>query len=90
MHTVIVLTQLSLRSILQSVDDTGRIAKWVMILGAFNIRYMPCTFVKGVTEFAKPSLEEVTETRDMDEKSVGIISLQGPASWKVYVDGAAN
>ena len=26
----------------------------------------------------------------MDEKSVGIISLQEPLSWKVYVDGAAN
>ena len=26
----------------------------------------------------------------MDEKSVGIISLQEPLLWKVYVDGAAN
>ena len=26
----------------------------------------------------------------MDEKSVRIISSQGPLSWKVYVDGAAN
>ena len=26
----------------------------------------------------------------MDEKSVGVISLQKPLSWKVYVDSAAN
>ena len=26
----------------------------------------------------------------MDEKSVGVIFLQEPPSWKVYVDGAAN
>ena len=26
----------------------------------------------------------------MDEKSVGVISLQGPICWKVYVDGATN
>ena len=26
----------------------------------------------------------------MDEKLVGMISLQGPLSWRVYVDGAAN
>ena len=26
----------------------------------------------------------------MDGKSVGMISLQGPLSWRVYVDGAAN
>ena len=57
-----------------------------MILGAFDIRYMPHTSVKGqvlanlVAEFAEPSLEEVTETRDMDGKSVGTIFLQGPAS----------
>ena len=69
---------------------------WGTILGAFDIRYMPRTSVKGqvlvdlVAEFAEPSLEEVTETRDMDGKSVGTISLQVPASWKVSVNGAAN
>ena len=26
----------------------------------------------------------------MDEKSVGMISLQDPLSWRVYIDGAAN
>ena len=26
----------------------------------------------------------------MDGKSVGMISLQGPLSWRVYVDDAAN
>ena len=26
----------------------------------------------------------------MDEKSIGAISLQGPLSWKVFIDGAAN
>ena len=57
---------------------------------------MPHTSVKGqviadlVTEFTEPSLEEEVETQDMDEKSVGAISLQGPTCWKVYVDGAAN
>ena len=80
-HTVIILTQLSLKSILRSVDYTGRITKWGTILGDFDIRYMPRTSVKGqiladlVDEFAEPSLEKVTETRDMDGKSVGTISL---------------
>ena len=26
----------------------------------------------------------------MDEKSVGMVSLQEPLSWRVYIDGAAN
>ena len=33
-HTIIVLTQLSLRSILRSDDYTGRVTKWGTILGA--------------------------------------------------------
>ncbi|XP_050278273.1 uncharacterized protein LOC126719801 [Quercus robur] len=49
-HTVVVLTQLLLRSILRNTDYTGRIAKWGTILGAFDIRYMPRTAVKGQQE----------------------------------------
>ena len=45
-HTV-VLTQFLLQSLLQSVDYIGRIAKWDMILGAFDIKYMPHTSIKG-------------------------------------------
>ena len=56
--------QLQLRSILRSADYTGRIAKWGTILGIFDIKYMPCTSVKGqvladlVAKFVEPSLEE--------------------------------
>ena len=46
-HTVVVLTQLPLRSLLWSTDYAGRSAKWSTILGAFDIKYMPCTSVKG-------------------------------------------
>ena len=46
-HTVVILTQLPLKTILQSADYTGRIAKWGTILGAFDIKYMPCTSIKG-------------------------------------------
>ena len=47
-HTVVVLTQLPLKSLLWSADYTGRIAKWGTILGAFDIKYMPRTFVKEI------------------------------------------
>ena len=46
-HTIVVLTQFLLRSLLRSVDFTGRIAKWGTILGAFDIKYMPRIFIKG-------------------------------------------
>ena len=46
-YTVMVLTQLPLKSLLQKADYTGRIAKWGTILGAFDIKYMPRTSIKG-------------------------------------------
>ena len=46
-HTMVVFTQLPLKSILRSADYTGRVAKWGTILGAFDIKYMPRTSVKG-------------------------------------------
>ena len=58
--TVVVLTQLPLKSVLRSADYTGRIAKWSTILGAFNIKYIPQTSVKGqvladlIAKFVEP------------------------------------
>ena len=57
---------------------------------------MPRTSIKGqvltdlVTEFAESPLEEKVEKQGMDGKSVGMISLKEPLSWRVYVDGEAN
>ena len=73
-----------------------RIVKWGTILGTFDIKYMPCTSVKGqilvdlVAEFAKPVVEEMSTTQNMNGKSIGMISLQEPPLWKVYVDRATN
>ena len=79
-HTVVVLTQLPLKSILWSTDYTRRIAKWGPILGAFDIKYMPRTFMKGqiladlVVEFVELPKETEVKQHGMDEKSVGLIS----------------
>ena len=95
-HTVVVLTQLPLKSILRSADYTGRIAKWGTILGAFNIKYMSRTSIKGqvlvdlVAEFAECPEEMEGENQKLDERSIGVISIQCPTPWELYVDGAAN
>ena len=57
---------------------------------------MPRTSVKGqvladlVAEFTESPLEEKVEKQNIDGKSVGVVSLQEPSSWRVYVDGTAN
>ena len=82
-HTIVVLTQLPLKSVLWTADYTGRIAIWNTILGAFDIKYMPRNFIKGqvlanlVAEFAKPPVEIVVRERSMDGKLVGAVSIPG-------------
>ena len=93
---VVVITQLPLRALLRSVDYTRRITNGGTILGAFDIKYMPRTSVKGqvladlVAEFTKSPLKKVVEIQGMDGKLVGTISLQEPLFCKVYVNGAKN
>ena len=46
-HTVYVLTEYPLQSLLRRFDFTGRIAKWGTRLGSFDIRYRPRSSMKG-------------------------------------------
>ena len=84
-HTVVVLTQLPLKSVLRSANYTGRIAMWSTVLGAFDIKYMPRTSVKGqvladlIIEFVEPPIEIVAKEQSIDGKTVGIIFVQGPS-----------
>ncbi|XP_030936650.1 uncharacterized protein LOC115961886 [Quercus lobata] len=79
-----------------SADYMGRIAKWGTILGAFDIRYMPRTAVKGqvladlVAEFAEPILEGGGGSLSPDGKLINAITQQEPSWWKAHVDSAAN
>ena len=57
---------------------------------------MPRTSIKGqvladlVAEFAECPKEMDVENRNMGERSVGVVSVQCPIPWELYVDGAAN
>ena len=53
----------------------------IIVLGAFDIKYMPRTPIKGqvlanlVAEFTEPPLKEVAVTQSMDEELFDTISL---------------
>ena len=57
---------------------------------------MPRTSIKGqvlvdlVAEFAKGPTENESEEHRMSEKLVGLVMMQEPLQWKVYMDGASN
>ena len=80
-HIVVVLTQLPLKSVLRSANYTGRVAKWGMILRAFDIKYMPRTSIKGqvltdlVVEFAECPEEVEMGSEAMVERLVGVASI---------------
>ena len=80
-HTVVVLTQLPLKSVLRSACYTGRVAKWGTILGAFDIKYMPRTSIKGqmlvdlMAEFAECPEEVEMRNESVDERLVGVASI---------------
>ena len=63
---------------------------------AFDIKYMPRTSIKGqvladlVAEFAKCPEEMDVENHNMGEVSVGVVSIQCPMPWELYVNGTAN
>ena len=67
-YTVIVMTQLLLRSTLRNVDYEGRIAKRSAVLGASDVKCVPRALVKGlilaglVVRFTEFPLEKEAES----------------------------
>ena len=67
-----------------------------MILGAFDIKCMPRTSIKGqvladlVVEFAECPEEMEGGGEKLDEGLIGVASIQCPPPWELYIDGAAN
>ena len=43
-----------------------------------------------VAKFAEGPIENESEEHRMGEKLVGLVTVQEPLQWKVYVDGASN
>ena len=57
---------------------------------------MPRTSIKGqvladlVVEFAECPEEMEGENQKLGERSIGVVSVQCPMPWKLYVDGVVN
>lgn len=88
---MVVLTQFPLQALLRKLDYTGRIAKWGTMLGAFDIKYMPRTAIKGqvLADLVAEFIEELVEDKVLGSE-VQLISAPNLPVWGVYTDGAAN
>ena len=89
-YTMVVLTQLPLQTLLRKSDYTGRIAKWGTILGAYDVKYMPRTAIKGqvLADFMAEFIKGISE----EEKAFGVMTTSALVilPWEVYTDGATN
>ena len=46
-HTIIILTSHPLKAVLRKADLSGRLSKWSVELGRFDIQFQPRTAIKG-------------------------------------------
>ncbi|XP_065012910.1 uncharacterized protein LOC135641476 [Musa acuminata AAA Group] len=80
-HPVEVITDQPLRQILSKFDLTGRLLKWAVELGEYDVRYVSRTAIKAqsVADF----IAELTQIEDMDLEQLS-------EGWVLHVDGSAN
>ena len=98
-----VVTEHPLKSLLRKADFFGRISRWAIELGQYDIQYQPRTAIKAqvladfIGEFTTPnSVSNEFETElgskkdtEAHEKELNW-KLFTDTSWKVYVDGSSN
>ncbi|CAL9019077.1 unnamed protein product [Prunus brigantina] len=102
-HTIHVLTNHPLRQVLQKPETSGRLVKWAIELGEFDIHYKPRPATKGqavadfISEFTEPStvassqitIEPTPTSSQIHVAGNGTANLTQPL-WTLYVDGSSN
>ncbi|KAI0522352.1 hypothetical protein KFK09_004731 [Dendrobium nobile] len=83
-HTIGVYTNLPLKNILQKPEASGRLIKWSIELGEFDIHYLPRPDIKSqaLADFV------VECTISMSDNQT--IASPSPPDWTLYVDGASG
>lgn len=90
-HTIHVLTDQSLKQVLQKPETSGRLVKWAIELGEFDIHYKPHNSIKGqaaanfISELIPISSTTILESPTNLVRSSSTLPL-----WKLYVDGFPN
>ncbi|KAM2591232.1 hypothetical protein TB2_043654 [Malus domestica] len=95
-HSIIMLTNHPLRQILQSPDTSGRMIKWAITLGEFDISYQPKPAEKG--QAVADYIADFTYPVDIVSTPKEVVSLPSEAqkieptapAWSLYVDGSSN
>ncbi|KAL5582015.1 hypothetical protein UlMin_014457 [Ulmus minor] len=84
-HTIIIPTKFPLKQVFQKPEASGRLAKWSIELGEFDIQFKPRTAIKG--QALADFIAEFTYTLEMSEK---LTTQTQNSQWKLYVDGSST
>ncbi|VVA39663.1 PREDICTED: rve domain-containing, partial [Prunus dulcis] len=102
-HTIHVLTNQPLRQVLQKPETSGRLVKWAIELGEFDIHYKPRSAMRGqavadfLSEFTEPQAPAATQL--ITEPNSSLSQDQTPTKntldltqplWTLFVDGSSN
>ncbi|KAI5327731.1 hypothetical protein L3X38_027127 [Prunus dulcis] len=102
-HTIHVLTNQPLRQVLQKLETSGRLVKWAIELGEFDIHYKPRPAMRGqavadfLSEFTEPQASAATQLITEPNPSpshdqtptTNTLDLTQPL-WTLFVDGSSN
>ena len=89
-HPITVLTDQPLRQVLQKPEAAGRLLKWIVELGYFDISYFPRAAIKGqaladfIAKFTE--LTDGEQNKELEKPE----SQNQPPSWKLFTDGSSN
>ena len=102
-HLIEVLTNYPLHQVLQNPEASGRLLKWAIELGKFEVNFCPRTVIKGqalvdfIVEFTYSNTAEVIAMTNSTEavKAEGVREKENSVEGDVeqstlYVDGASN
>ncbi|XP_027158174.1 uncharacterized protein LOC113780841 [Coffea eugenioides] len=76
-----------LRQILVRPEASGRLTKWAVELGEYDLSYEPRTAIK--TQILADFLAELTFTEGRESTSA-LAEVSTPRLWMLYVDGSSN
>ncbi|KAI5327752.1 hypothetical protein L3X38_027148 [Prunus dulcis] len=102
-HTIHVLTNQPLRQVPQKPETSGRLVKWAIELGEFDIHYKPRPAMRGqavadfLSEFTEPQASAATQlitepnpSPSQDQTPTeNTLDLTQPL-WTLFVDGSSN
>ncbi|XP_074299025.1 uncharacterized protein LOC141630033 [Silene latifolia] len=89
-HTIHVITNYPLKTIMRKPELSGRMTKWSVHLSGYNLKYEPTTAIKSqaLADFISDFC--LATRREAEEGMLAITGNQDGEIWTLYIDRASN